>query len=171
MSKAQRGRVPPMGVPEAGLLKGHRPEPSDEPPDVSSFNSDMPSVVTFWRVPEHPVVHHRNPIFDDALGISPEESLVVDQLHALCLGVYKYFLGELVWALLIANVFEIATDSEVASRSLNVIMLRALLFDWYPCELASTFRRFRLRANAHRRIEEQNFRNNQKRANMNSYVF
>ena len=129
-SRAQRGRVLALDVPEARLLKGDRLEPSCELPDVAVFNSDTPSVVTFWRVPENPVVHHRNPIFDAELGITPDESLVVDQLHALCLGVFKYFLGVLLWALFAANIFQIAADTEEAARSLNAIALRASLFGW-----------------------------------------
>ena len=50
---------------------------------------DLPIRLTFWRkVQTH--VKHKNPLFDEALGVTPD-ILVVDSLHALNLGTLKRF--------------------------------------------------------------------------------
>ena len=133
-----------MDVPEAHLLKNDRLEPSEEMPVVQAFESAMPAVVKFWRQPAAPVVHHRNPLFDALLGITPNDSLVVDQLHALSLGVLKYFIAAFVWALFLVNVFSIVATTEEARAAMNAQALRALLFDWYASEEKTGLRRSRI---------------------------
>lgn len=45
----------------------------------------------FWRQSAETLARHRNPIFDEALGLAPEKTLCIDILHALNLGVFGNF--------------------------------------------------------------------------------
>eukprot|EP00969_Alexandrium_andersonii_P311087 13745657-Alexandrium_andersonii.AAC.1 len=80
-------------VPSLKLRAGDRLEPSAELPDIGRFSTlkEYPVVATFWRSADQSLVQHRCPLFDPALGILPYQSLVVDELHALHLGVYQEY--------------------------------------------------------------------------------
>ena len=80
------------------------------------------------------------------IGITPDRCLVVDQLHALSLGVLKYFLMSLVWLCFDTNVFDVHETTEDARLVTNVARLRAALFAWYKRDAA--------RGRHHSRVQE-----------------
>ena len=65
----------------------------------------FPSTVVFWRVSNESLTRHRNPIFDEELGVSPGLLLAVDSLHCLYLGVMLALCRRLVWCFLLSGIF------------------------------------------------------------------
>ena len=59
----------------------------------------------FWRRPVGAAVHHRNPLFDEELGVTPS-CMLGDILHSLYLGVFHHYCAHLFAALNRANVFQ-----------------------------------------------------------------
>ena len=77
------------------LLTGDRLEPSFELMDVGdTFDSltIFPKTVVFWRIRRNAITHHRNPLFDKGLGVTPERVLGIDGLHTLALGTFLILL-------------------------------------------------------------------------------
>ena len=67
------------------LKENDRLEPSETLPDVGAIFDDIdkfPIDVTFWRSSLETLTRHRNPIFDQEIGITPQRSLTADVLHA-----------------------------------------------------------------------------------------
>ena len=97
--------LPSVGPP-GGLLVGDRLEPSMGLPDIDGFEeiNEYPFEVTFWRPSGDAQVKHRCPLFDRELGVTPF-SLLVDLLHSFYLGVLKAFTTELIWELLLSDVW------------------------------------------------------------------
>ena len=85
-----------------GLLVGDRLEPSDKLPDVGKVYSisDFPVSLTFWRSSAEYITRHRNPLFDRALGITPNNSVTIDVLHCIYLGVMLSWCRFVIWALI-----------------------------------------------------------------------
>ena len=84
-----RGRCLKQAIPILGLLSGDRLEPSAQVPNVGLFEDlDLPRTVCFWRVSEETLTKHRNPLFGSISGLSLQ-SLKVDTLHCLALGVWQ----------------------------------------------------------------------------------
>ena len=83
-----KGVLLTIDMPVYGLVKGDRLEPSIALFDVMAFDSldQFPHPVTFWRVSRETNAKHRNPIFDETIGVSVEDTLTVDSLHAVFLG-------------------------------------------------------------------------------------
>lgn len=101
------GRCLTADVPEMGLAKGDRLEPSEQMPDPGQFDgaSQFPMVVVFWRPALETLARHRNPLFSSELGVSPARSLTVDTLHAVFLGVMNVFCKYVAVTLFQAGVF------------------------------------------------------------------
>ena len=128
------GRCLLLDIPELGLLRGDRLEPCPTVPDTGQgFNSRCPARAVFWRHSKTSPTHHRNPIFSERIGVTPERVLVADWLHAMSLGVLKYFLGSLCWMFFGANAWSTAPASEVRLER-SVAKLKGELFAWYGSE-------------------------------------
>ena len=117
-----RGRALTEAIPELGLAKGDRLEPSVSLPIVSNFDSMRPEIggnieVMFWRRSEETRVRHRNPLISESL--SPHRALGVDWQHGFSLGVFAYFINGFVYQLIEASTFAPAA-STIAVRKLNV---------------------------------------------------
>ena len=74
-----------------GLVRGDRLEPCAWLHDVQTFDmiESFPHPCMFWRASEDTNARHRNPLFDtdeNVIGITAEDSITVDTLHALYLG-------------------------------------------------------------------------------------
>ena len=131
------GRILSVDVPELGLKKWDRLEPSDSVPDVvKSFDSSNPIVATFWRSSDECGVKHRNPIFDIALGTSPSDVLHPDWLHVFSLGLVRSYNGWVVWALVERNAWGVQDTTRPGKLISSTVKLRAELFKWYPAEAA-----------------------------------
>lgn len=132
------GRALIRDLPGLGLAKGDRLEPSKELPDVCALEtvSVFPIVVTFWRMSTESWTKHRNPLFcDDICGIGIE-TLAVDTLHTLNLGIYQKMVARVWWLLLTLDVFEVANaaggranmDETVQN---GILRLKLDLVTWY----------------------------------------
>ena len=77
------------------LKKGDRLEPWSGCTDVASFAriaaSQFPTRVLFWRASLEGMAHHRNPLYDPALGLTPSETSALDWLHTLSLGCFQTY--------------------------------------------------------------------------------
>lgn len=135
--QGSHGRALRRAVPQAGLEKGDRLEPSSELRDVALFDSlsRFPTTVTFWRPGAETMAKHRNPLFAEELGIGLD-AFAVDTLHTLHLGVYQKLLARIWWLLLLQDAWGVA---ELAGGRWNqeellangVLRLRAALQRWY----------------------------------------
>lgn len=100
-----RGRCLNQSFPELGLLKGDRVEPSYELQDVSRFEEQAaPCRVLFWRATQETSTRHRNPLFDPAIGVTVQ-SIKVDSLHCLALGVWQAVLSPILAAIVAEDIY------------------------------------------------------------------
>jgi len=98
-----------LDLPELALQKNDRVEPTPTMTSIHQFAAitEFPVTVLFWRPDRRQLTKHRNPIFNEEAGITPERCLVIDWLHCLSLGVFQKYLGFLFWCLFEANVYGI----------------------------------------------------------------
>ena len=102
-NKASSGRAWTKDLPILGLCRGDRLEPCPNLRDVSSLkNVPLPVRLTFWRVGLETKSKHRNPLFDKSTGISVN-SLAIDILHKLHLGVFKFWVQLVFWLFIDCN--------------------------------------------------------------------
>jgi hypothetical protein len=102
------GRALKRGIPALRLEAGDRLEPCPGLPDVGAFAElELPATVLFWRTNQETFARHRNPIFAMETGISVQ-TLRVDPLHALYLGVFQVHCAAVLHALIEADVWETA---------------------------------------------------------------
>ena len=135
-----RGRALMADVPALGLRKGDRLEPWSGMHDVGEIDIMDPQSacrLLFWRRSAETHVRHRNPIFSEETGILPECVLVVDWLHTLSLGVYKYYIAHLWHTLFDHDVFKVGECTSEEFLLQSVARLRNDLFRWYDSELAA----------------------------------
>jgi hypothetical protein len=119
-------------VPALGLLKHDRLEPCDALGDVGAFESLVVPVdgVVFWRPSAETTTRHRNPLFVQSLGLSPNVAIIVDLLHTLYLGVMKTWARVALWSLLLSGVYGDSGTQAENIRS-GVLVLRHSLMSWY----------------------------------------
>ena len=122
-------------VPELGLFPDDRLEPSPSLPDVSflrevDLSHDKTIRVVFWRLANESLTKHRNPIFDERLGISAKRSVTVDTLHCLYLGVFKSWCSVVIWVLINRCCYaRVGTEAENLASS--IMVMRHTLNVWY----------------------------------------
>jgi hypothetical protein len=125
------GRVLSQSLPTLNLEVGDRLEPSCTLPDVGDLeNLALPAVIIFWRKSLDTLTRHRNPLFNDATGLSPKRSMTIDTLHALYLGVLNTWAKTATWFLLVSGLFG---NLHYADENLRaaVMVLRNSLVAWY----------------------------------------
>jgi hypothetical protein len=129
---SSHGRALQWDISGTSLKKHDRLEPSRTLPDVAALEEvkTFPIELTFWRTGVQHRTKHRNPLFDDAIGIGMPQVLV-DQLHALNLGVMKLFAQELLWELMWRCVW-VDKNGRVQDDwiACNLIIVRGLLSEW-----------------------------------------
>ena len=113
------------------LKQRDRLEPSYELPDIGEFEnaSAFPLRITFWRPSLETLTRHRNPMFDQEIGITPQRCVVVDVLHAFFLGILLVWCRFAVWKLLLAGAFGYAGTHEGLSAA--ILVLRNCLMRFY----------------------------------------
>ena len=132
-----RGRSLTVDVPELGLCKGDRLDPSFDCPDIcSGFDESRPARCVFWRRNEESLARRRNPLFNPALGTDIASACGGDWLHTISLGVLRRWNGWLVWALIRGNAWNIPKNSLGALAKASIPRLSAELFAWYRSEHA-----------------------------------
>ena len=101
------GRIVEIDIPSVNLQKYDRLEPTKCHPNVGNFEKLAPPLDSvWWKRSAETRSRRRNPLFCEELGIGPQ-SLCVDALHTLCLGVYQFFISHLLWEFLDLNVWSV----------------------------------------------------------------
>ena len=105
--------------------------------DITSVSPEGLKLL-FWRHADATLTHHRNPLFNASLGITPEDVLVPDWLHTLSLGVYKRIIAFVWHTLFTFNIFDVdgCAVKHVFLRAC-VDALRGKLFAWYKDEASA----------------------------------
>ena len=125
------GRSMITDMPELALLKGDRLEPSQEVIDTHAFELlPLPVTLVFWRVKSQQMTYHRNPIFDEDLGVSLDDTAALDWLHILALGVFQVFIGCLINTLIAVNAWKVLGGIDIR-RQLSISRLQNGLFAFY----------------------------------------
>jgi hypothetical protein len=127
------GRSLMIDLPELGLEKGDRLEPSESIPFPTQFDltDQWPVVATFWRCAVETWVKHRNPLMDPTLGITLD-IICVDNLHTMALGIYKNFVTFALWACIKADVYHVgAMYSDAEKDEISVLRMAAELKRFY----------------------------------------
>ena len=84
-----------------------------------------------WRVSAEQGVKHRNPLINESLGVTLD-TIAIDSLHCVNLGVMKEYVTHVFWELLDSNAFEVDPERTLNERHvLGVHCLRHELFQWY----------------------------------------
>lgn len=137
--KNGRGRImsAPLVVGGQALMSGDRLDPSEQLTDVMLLDEQpLPIVATFWRARSDfagritdPVMH-RNPLFADDLGTSPQAIVAVDSLHSVYYGPMMRWSSATLWRVLLSNPWNLpGPDGQVLD--LGTRRLRAHMFTWF----------------------------------------
>ena len=131
--QGHRGLALTTDVTALGLRTGDRVEPSAALRDIGLFfELDVfPAEVVFWRSAEETLVLHRNPLWDERLGVMPARVLTVDILHTLHLGLFAHWCRLAVWRLLDSNAWAPQGMSAEERVSTSVSCMRNELDAWY----------------------------------------
>ena len=110
-----RGRTLRKPVPDLGLHRGDRLEPSHGCPDVAAFEQlPLPATVVFWRVASESVAKHRNPLLASATGLTIA-TLTVDTLHCLYLGALQVHCSRVIWGMVQGDFWRTAADGHTTA--------------------------------------------------------
>ena len=144
------GRCLVVDLPEHGLRRGDRLEPSVDIPDTGDgLNARCPPRVVFWRHSSDLMTIHRNPVFDPETGVVPDKVLAMDWLHVMPLGVLRYFNGSLVWALISAGAWVRGNVHATVLLERSVGRMKSELFAWYSREASAGRHHCRVQALTH----------------------
>jgi hypothetical protein len=131
-----QGRAIQADTPALGLLKHDRLEPTCEWPDVAAIDecTTFPMHLTFWRTSSETMCKHRCALFSHRSHLLPE-TLCVDELHTMHLGVFHEFNLAVFWQILDCDALQIrgslAQDAYLESATMR---MRAALFRWYSVQ-------------------------------------
>ena len=130
-SGGYRGRALDGDVPELSLFTGDRLAPNHFMRDVGLLEDLLvPFRVLFWRPSYVTFVTFRSPLFSLSSHLTIKY-LSLDTLHALHLGAYKAYCCSVLWALLLADIYQTASTSKSDSLEQGLLTMRANLFKWY----------------------------------------
>ena len=128
-------------VPERALARGDRLEPHVGMPDVGVVDSLVLAegesiTLLFWRRRSETACQHRNPVFAEHLGTSPEMVLTIDWQHCLSLGIWKQILSLFVQVLFENDVWRTRATTVESRAEKSTDCMKADLFKWYASEKA-----------------------------------
>jgi hypothetical protein len=127
------GRALSADIPELGLSKGFRIEPSAELPNVGDLETVSAAVeVTFWNHKQETSTRHRNPLFSDKTGVT-SDCLGIDIMHTSALGTTQFVIHPLMWRLVEVNVFKVV-GAAATVRELTFGRIKEMLFQWLSVE-------------------------------------
>eukprot|EP00971_Amphidinium_carterae_P325724 6456129-Amphidinium_carterae.3 len=139
--QGSRGLALKKNLPELGLKKNDRFEPSPEVPDWAAIYADpasRPTVLLFWRRTEETYCRHRNPLFHPDLGTELDRIVACDAMHTLTLGIQQQFIAAAMHKIMRVNLFQ-STASAREQRNLeNMSALNVRLFKWYRTQNAAS---------------------------------
>ena len=122
-----------VGLEDLLLQVGDRLETTSNLQDVGDvWNlSVFPVCLKFWRRANETIASRRCSLFDEALGITPDESVCADILHSFHLGIVLEFVKLAIWKLISAGSWGSLDGNADESLRLIVLNLRGALWDWY----------------------------------------
>ena len=127
------GRALTQDLPRRGLKRFDRLEPCLLHLDIASIDdrrSDFPITLRFWRN-RNSMVKHRNPLFSEQTLLSPD-TLCVDEMHTMHLGVFAHFVAHALWRVVVADVWQLRQDrSAEAGNVANFGVIKERLWKWY----------------------------------------
>ncbi len=135
-SKTELGRVLENPVPELRLAAGDRLEPSPSLRDTYRLETcKLPVAIIFWR--QHrdergrlaTFTLRRNPLFAESLGTSPKQTIHLDSLHTIYLGVMQTYCHSVIHSALEADVFG-CPGSRKARDAANLDRIFVLYKNW-----------------------------------------
>jgi hypothetical protein len=125
------GRCLSRDIADLQLLQGDRLEPSALLPNIGDYERLTPPCrVLFWRRPNQTIATRRCPLFCPEAGLTIE-TLTVDPLHTLHLGVYKDFCQTVLWEMILADAWSTGASNQDTLCQVSVQRIRSQLFDWY----------------------------------------
>lgn len=127
------GRCLCRDLPRLGLQKNDRLEPSESLMDIGQFEhvSEWPFLALVWRQRDDVSVLHRVPCFVPELGCTID-SICVDALHTMNLGVFQRYCLHSMWALVSANAWDIGANySPAEKRQMSCECARSELTEYY----------------------------------------
>ena len=144
-SFTRRGRYLVRDLPDWNLAKYDVLQPGHDLWDIGQLEyvEQFPCRVVFWRQRDDAMVLHRFPLFDLPLGISLD-TICIDQMHTLNLGVYQAFCLHSLWVLIKANVWRVGAHlGDRDSWALSCEHIRGELTAFYKRmkQLIQIFRR------------------------------
>jgi hypothetical protein len=128
-----RGRTIQTDMPMHSLLKHDRLEPTIVYPDIAAVDSCtvFPIVLTFWRQSSETLCTHRCGLFSRRSGLLPE-SLCVDELHTMHLGVIEEYNLAVFWQMLDSDALGVRGGlPKDAYHEIASLKIRAELLKWY----------------------------------------
>ena len=135
-----RGRALTKSFPHLvpSLRLGDRLEPFSGFMDVALFEKmEAPCRILFWRRSQETSVRRHNPLFNEETGVMPHKVFYPDWLHALALGVYKYFIVLLHHMLVAVNAYQATGTTRPAILQESAARFKDRLGQWYASEKAS----------------------------------
>ena len=93
-------------------------------------DGSLSCTVLFWRRRYATKLLHRVPIFSEALGVGVE-SMAIDVMHAVHLGVMQRFCSAFLWACLQMNVFEVPARTANERRAGACLIIKEQLQRFY----------------------------------------
>ena len=135
-----RGRSVARDIPDLGVVKGDRIEPTRHLLDTADFDrvaTDpfIPFTITMWRPTDDMRVYHRNPLMDPALGTGLN-SFSIDELHTLHLGVFQSWTATVIWRLIDFDVFKTGCTVQDDRVRLGLRHFKIVLDGWYSDQRA-----------------------------------
>ena len=126
-----KGRCLCRDIEELGLLQGDRLEPCSTLRNIGMYeNLTLPCRVLFWRPRAQTMSTRRCPLFCPEYGVSIE-TLTIDPLHCLHLGVYKDYCQTVIWSLILADAWDTRATNQDTLCQVSVQRCRSQLFEWY----------------------------------------
>ena len=133
-AQGNRGRCMKANFPPLGLMKGDRLEPGAGLPTTCCIDKlDPPYEAIFWRVSQETMTHHRNPLMDPAVYLSPE-NLTVDWLHCFSLGIAQYWANYMLHWMINNNAFGCTGTTKRERHVHGFQHVKSSLFSWYSWE-------------------------------------
>ena len=134
-----RGIALVRDIDNLNLEKGDRLEPHAGMPDIGAIehiklDEGQTVRLLFWRKRLESLARHRNPLFSERLGTTPQRVLTLDWLHILSLGVWKQCLGPFVQTLFQQDVWQTKTTTVESRAEASTLRMKSDLFAWYASE-------------------------------------
>jgi hypothetical protein len=80
------------------------------------------------------VRRRKNPLVDEDIGLTPQQSFGVDWLHTLSLGVFQTWCYSVLQALFSADAWQTQASTREASHNVNTQRLSSELASWFKAQ-------------------------------------